>query len=187
MEEKKFDPYQFTGFILIALILTWMLYRNGPEQQIQENQIKIEQVEASSTGQIINDSLQQQQKILAYGDLGSLFVPKEIPNTKFATKNMILEFQTKGGGISKLALSEFENYEDQPIPMVKDGNMDFNISLNTKDGRILNTRDFYFTPKLIDESDVFMVQMTASLSESQHVIYEYVFPKEGYLFTVNFC
>ena len=186
MEEKKFDPYQFTGFILIALILTWMLYRNGPEQQIQENQTKIEQVEASPTGQIINDSLQQQQKILAYGDLGSLFVPKEIPNTKFATENMILEFQTKGGGISKLALSEFENYEDQPIPMVKDGNMDFNISLNTKDGRILNTRDFYFTPKLIDESDVFMIQMKASLSESQHVIYEYVFPKEGYLFTVNF-
>ena len=186
MEEKKFDPYQFTGFILIALILTWMLYRNGPEQQIEENQTKIEQVKASPTGQIINDSLQQQQKILAYGDLGSLFVPKEIPNTKFATENMILEFQTKGGGISKLALSEFENYEDQPIPMVKDGNMDFNISLNTKDGRILNTRDFYFTPKLIDESDVFMIQMKASLSESQHVIYEYVFPKEGYLFTVNF-
>jgi hypothetical protein len=32
MEEKKFDPYQFIGFILIALILTWMLYRNGPAE-----------------------------------------------------------------------------------------------------------------------------------------------------------
>ena len=31
MEEKRFDPYQFIGFILIALILTWMLYRNNPE------------------------------------------------------------------------------------------------------------------------------------------------------------
>jgi len=30
MEEKRFDPYQFIGFILIALILTWMLYRNQP-------------------------------------------------------------------------------------------------------------------------------------------------------------
>ena len=36
MEERKFDPYQFIGFILIALILTWMLYRNGP-QETQEN------------------------------------------------------------------------------------------------------------------------------------------------------
>ena len=32
MEEKKFDPYQFIGFVLIALILTWMLYRNSPEE-----------------------------------------------------------------------------------------------------------------------------------------------------------
>ena len=30
MEEKRFDPCQFIGFILIALILTWMLYRNQP-------------------------------------------------------------------------------------------------------------------------------------------------------------
>ena len=33
MEEKKFDPYQFIGFILIAVILTWMLYRNGPAEE----------------------------------------------------------------------------------------------------------------------------------------------------------
>ena len=33
MEERKFDPYQFIGFILIALILTWMLYRNGPQDE----------------------------------------------------------------------------------------------------------------------------------------------------------
>jgi YidC/Oxa1 family membrane protein insertase len=186
MEEKKFDPYQFTGFILIALILTWMLYRNGPEQQTKENQTKIEQVVANPIEQLLKDSVQQQQKIEAYGDLGSLFLPKAIPNTKLATENMILEFQTKGGGISKLALIEFENHEDQPIPMVQDGNMDFNITLNTKDGRVLNTRDFYFTPKVIDKSDVFTIQMKASLSESQHITYEYVFPKKGYLFTVNF-
>jgi hypothetical protein len=32
MEEKRFDPYQFIGFVLIALILTWMLYVNRPEE-----------------------------------------------------------------------------------------------------------------------------------------------------------
>ena len=37
MEEKKFDPYQFIGFILIALILTWMLYRNGPAEAEPES------------------------------------------------------------------------------------------------------------------------------------------------------
>ena len=30
MEQKKFDPWQFVGFFLIALILTWMLYNQPP-------------------------------------------------------------------------------------------------------------------------------------------------------------
>jgi YidC/Oxa1 family membrane protein insertase len=139
-----------------------------------------------SIPQAVQDSLQQQQKIIAYGDLGGLFVPKDFPNVSFSTENMTLELQTQGGGIHKLVLQEFENYEDSPIPMVQNGNVDFNITLNTRDGRALNTRDFYFTPTLTEQDDAFVVSMRAALSESQYVAYEYVFPKTGYLFTVHF-
>jgi len=187
MEEKKFDPYQFIGFILIALILTWMLYRNGPEEVPNAGAFQTEQpVVMPSIPQAVQDSLQQQQKIIAYGDLGGLFVPKDFPNVSFSTENMTLELQTQGGGIHKLVLQEFENYEDSPIPMVQNGNVDFNITLNTRDGRALNTRDFYFTPTLTEQDDAFVVSMRAALSESQYVAYEYVFPKTGYLFTVHF-
>ncbi|MDA7808094.1 membrane protein insertase YidC [Flavobacteriaceae bacterium] len=187
MEEKKFDPYQFIGFILIALILTWMLYRNGPEEVPNAGAVQTEQsVVMPSIPQAVQDSLQQQQKIIAYGDLGGLFVPKDFPNVSFSTENMTLELQTQGGGIHKLVLQEFENYEDSPIPMVQNGNVDFNITLNTRDGRALNTRDFYFTPTLTEQDDAFVVSMRAALSESQYVAYEYVFPKTGYLFTVHF-
>ena len=188
MEDKKFDPYQFIGFILIALILTWMLYRNGPEQETEKSdtKIKTEQVQGNRIDQVLKDSIQQQQKVLAYGDLGRLFEPNSVPSTKFSTDNMILEFEAKGGGISRLALSEFENHEDQPVPMVQDGNMNFNISLNTKDGRILNTRDFYFTPTLTEKSDLFTLEMKALLSDNQYISYQYNFPKKGYLFTVTF-
>ena len=48
MEENKFDPYQFIGFVLIAIILTWMLYDQNPEnEQVvleskkESNEIKI--------------------------------------------------------------------------------------------------------------------------------------------------
>ena len=43
MEEKKFDPYQFIGFILIAVILTWMLYKNGPAEEASSAQVTTEQ------------------------------------------------------------------------------------------------------------------------------------------------
>ena len=51
MEEKKFDPYQFIGFVLIALILTWMLYRNQFQEGTAEGNTptNTEQVSQSVT------------------------------------------------------------------------------------------------------------------------------------------
>ena len=39
MEEKKLDPYQLIGFVLIALIMTWMLMRQ--QDQNLNNQAKV--------------------------------------------------------------------------------------------------------------------------------------------------
>ena len=149
MEERKFDPYQFIGFVLIALILTWMLYRNGPQDETSSN--KEVETETSSTvkrNSEAQDSIRIQQKVTAYGDLGNLFVPNNYPNIEFSTEQMILEIQPRGGAISKLVLKEFENFNDQYVPMILDGNTEFNIELNTKDGRTLNTRDFYFNHEI---------------------------------------
>ena len=63
--EEKFDPYQFIGFILIALILTWMLYRNGPAEAEPESTTTEQTVPQSNTtvaAPIQNDSIFQQQK-----------------------------------------------------------------------------------------------------------------------------
>jgi len=112
MEEKKFDPYQFIGFILIAMILTWMLYRNGPQEVPAEAKAATEQIVTPPEEVIVQDSIQQQQKVLAYGDLGALFMPNTLSNTVLSTEDMNLELQSKGGGISKLQLKEFENYKN---------------------------------------------------------------------------
>ena len=128
MEEKKFDPYQFIGFILIALILTWMLYRNGPQETVQTQNDK--QTTNAPLNQAIQDSIQSQQKIKAYGDLGNFFIPNDQSNIQFTTNNMIVEIQSKGAEINTLLLSEFENYDDLPIPMIKNENSKFNVSLS---------------------------------------------------------
>ena len=147
MEEKKFDPYQFIGFILIALILTWMLYRNGPTQE-ETSSTTTEQVVPQNTNPIVpaaqSDSLIQQQKVAAYGDLGGLFAAADQSLVSFETEQMTVELNPKGGQISKLTLSSYENYEDAPLPLISEGNTDFNIQLNTLDGRVLNTREMYY-------------------------------------------
>ena len=186
MEEKKFDPYQFIGFILIAIILTWMLYRNGPQEVPTDAKVTSEQMMTTAEETVVQDSIQQQQKVLAYGDLGVLFIPNNLPNTALSTQDLNLEFQSKGGGISKLQLKEFENYEDQPVPMILDSNSEFNLTLKTKDGRLLNTKEFYFTPTFSEGDAAITVTMKAALSDRQYVAFEYVFPKKGYLVKVHF-
>jgi len=186
MEEKKFDPYQFIGFILIAMILTWMLYRNGPQEVPAEAKAATEQIVTPPEEVIVQDSIQQQQKVLAYGDLGALFMPNTLSNTVLSTEDMNLELQSKGGGISKLQLKEFENYQDQPVPMIQEGNSEFNLTLKTKDGRLLNTKEFFFTPTVTEGDTSIKVIMKAALSDRQYVAFEYDFPRKGYLVKVYF-
>ena len=188
MEEKKFDPYQFIGFILIALILTWMLYRNGPAEAEPESTTTEQTVPESNTtvaAPIQNDSIVQQQKVAAYGDLGSLFVSSELAPVNLETEQMTIVLNPKGGQISKLTLNAFENYEDQPLPLINDGNTDFNIQLNTLDGRVLNTRDMFFNPIVRDGEEAIQVEMRAALNLQQYISFLYSFPKNGHMFSFS--
>ena len=64
MEERRFDPYQFIGFVLIAMILTWMLYVNKPEEGANPP-VEPEKTEVASQPREVappiqlNDSLQK--------------------------------------------------------------------------------------------------------------------------------
>jgi len=189
MEEKKFDPLQFIGFILIALILTWMLYRNGPvEEQKSESNTTTEQgVTPPSSSEESKNSAAfiQQQKVESFGNLGTLFKPNSVENISISTENISYEVQSKGAQIVVLQLDKFENFADNPLRLISESNSDFNVKLSTLDGRVLNTRDIFFTPTLTDQADSFKLLMTASISTRQSIVFEYVFPKQGHLYTVN--
>ena len=189
MEEKKFDPYQFIGFILIALILTWMLYRNGPteEQKSESKTITEQDITSPSSSEESKTSAAfiQQQKVESFGDLGTLFKSNSLENISISTENISYEVQSKGAQIVVLQLDKFENFADNPLRLISESNTDFNVKLSTLDGRVLNTRDIFFTPTLIDQTDSYKLLMTASISTRQSIVFEYVFPKQGYLYTVN--
>ena len=189
MEEKKFDPYQFIGFILIALILTWMLYRNGPteEQKSESKTITEQDITSPSSPEESETSAAfiQQQKVESFGDLGTLFKSNSVENVSISTENISYEVQSKGAQIVVLQLDKFENFADNPLRLISESNTDFNVKLSTLDGRVLNTRDIFFTPTLIDQADSYKLLMTASISTRQSIVFEYVFPKQGYLYTVN--
>jgi YidC/Oxa1 family membrane protein insertase len=84
-----------------------------------------------------------------------------------------------------LTLNSYENYEDAPLPLISEGNTDFNIELATLDGRVLNTRDMYFTAVTRDGAEAIQVEMKAALNAQQYLSFLYNFPKKGHLFSFS--
>ena len=67
MEEKKLDPYQLIGFVLIALIMTWMLMRQ--QEQNLNNQAKVKS-ESESLNKSENKLPSQNSKLTNKESLG---------------------------------------------------------------------------------------------------------------------
>ena len=122
MEEKRFDPYQFIGFILIALILTWMLYNNNPENYPTEKD-KVTNVEPDGNKkEIIDSETNKNSFINSSDDLANLFKKPSVDYEKIENKKIELEVSTKGANIFKLRLKEFDNYEKSPLFLINEDN-----------------------------------------------------------------
>jgi YidC/Oxa1 family membrane protein insertase len=189
MEEKRFDPYQFIGFILIALILTWMLYENRPEEGVNSTtpSTATESVAEPRPEQPLmqmSDSLQQVNLQNAFGIFTNWMTDQGATTQKIENQDLLIEVIPKGGIITLVRLKEYTDYLDQPLDLIKAGNNTFNVQFTTKDGRRLNTKDFYFTPRLESENGKQILSLRATLSSQQFL--EFVYRIDDQHFLVDF-
>ncbi|MDA9036579.1 membrane protein insertase YidC [Flavobacteriaceae bacterium] len=188
MEEKKFDPLQFIGFVLIALIVTYMLYMNKPAE-VAEDKAAPSDIEAIDTTNSpnpiqINDSLQKVNLQNTFGIFSNWMVDKGTETQVIENKKLLLEISPKGGLLTKVRLKEFFNYLQEPMDLVKDGNNSFNLKFATKDGRRLNTKDFYFTPSLSSRNGKEELSLKAEISKNQYI--EFIYSVDVATYLVNF-
>ena len=185
MEEKRFDPYQFIGFILIALILTWMLYNNNPENYPTEKD-KVTNVEPDGNKkEIIDSETNKNSFINSSDDLANLFKKPSVDYEKIENKKIELEVSTKGANIFKLRLKEFDNYEKSPLFLINEDNSDLNVEIFLSDGRILNTSEMYFIPQKENRDNNQVLTLKSKISENQYVSFVYSLSKESYFVDFN--
>ena len=182
MEQKKFDPWQFVGFFLIALILTWMLYNQPPVEEATNNAATQSESAAgdASNAEVMSDSLQSQQLQASFGSYANLFQNNSSKEVGIENEKLAITFAPKGAQLSSLRLKEFNNYKEEPLYLIKE-NQNFNYSFTTSDGRILNTTDFYFTPKITERNGNQRVTLTAAVSTSQYIVFEYQINANDYM------
>lgn len=182
MEEKKFDPYQFIGFILIALIMTWMLMNQSAEESTGEtSNDKVEAVAADQADENTVPENQAEQLQAAYGDYATM-VQAQGEEKEISVENEVLSFvfSTRGGQMKQAQLKDLTNYKGEPLYLVNE-NQQLNLAFSTYDGRVLNTSDLNFVPKTYREKGKEVMELTAAMSESQWIQFRYELAPNDYM------
>ena len=195
MEEEKFDPYKFIGVILIAMILTWMLFRNESVstqniQSVESNTNKSLETEFTS-----NDKDSQRPKYSGsatyqennvsetYGVFSSWLEVKDVEKLNLENKNLKIIVSSKGANLSLVNLKQFSNHIDQPLNLISENNHLINTVIKTRLGLLIETKNIYFNSSKTENNDKSQsLILRANISKYQFLEFKYTLPNEGYKF-----
>lgn len=201
MEEKKLDVKSLVGFGLIALILIWMIYNQTEQEEAKNNEKDKQEHIDKVTGETIPEegtaSLTEVDSTVSdsvnaenlKSSLGAFAYSASLPSakdgiTELENELLDLKIANKGGYISSATLKNFEQFRkgsNQRVELIKDNNADFNLQFQTKDNRILNTRDLYFEPEFTKEGENKVLTMRLKAGPQQFLEYRYVLEPNDYM------
>ncbi len=188
MEEKKLDLNSIIGFVLIFMILIWIMYQNKPTQaQIAADKAKTEKAPKTTTAQ--NQVANKTATAVLPQNLGNFAYSAGLPSAKETVttiENALVKISiaNKGGYVVEATLKNFERFKKGSgdlVALVKNNNSNLNLQLQTKDNRVLNTKDLFFEPTLTKEGDNQVLTMRLKASETSFLAYRYVLKPNDYM------
>ena len=180
MEEKKLDPYQLIGFVLIALIMTWMLMRQQEQNLNNQDKVKSESENLNKTEKqlLSQNSKQTNNESVGFEDL--IFSPEKEEEFYQLENNLIkIIISNKGGEIIKVNLKNFDNYLKEPLNLV-DNNQTTDLVFKLKDGREINTSKLTFEINK-NKSKKGQLVMRAFFSQDRWIEFQYSLLPDSYL------
>ena len=144
MEENKFDPLQFIGFLLISGILMFWFYDNqsnlieSQEAIVDETRVQVVEQPSNNIDSNYNDYQENEE------------FNEEI--IVLENSNILLEISTRGADIKKLLLKNYSNYNEDPLFLI-DNNKSI-LSFNVPIGRnsTINSQDLNYTAEIINKN-----------------------------------
>ena len=198
MENKKLDVNSIIGFVLIFGIMLWIMYQNQPSKEEVAKKAKQEQV--VSTKVTVQEPKTLQPASIATTDnpealaklqssLGSFAYSATLPSAKagftiLENELIKLEIANQGGYITNATLKNFKSITKDSgklVQLIKDNNANLNLTLHTKDNRVLNTKNLFFEPTLTKVGDNQVLSMKLKTSENQFLEYKYVLKPNDYM------
>ena len=195
MEQKKFDPNTFIGFLLLGAIALWWMYSNQPTpeqlekvktERIQDSINNIQQSVVTTTPQletieVLSDSL---KTLNAQNQLGAFASSASVSSddvTIIENDLLKLTISNKGGQIVEALLKEYKTYDSIPVKLIKDNNALFNINFGTSGNRILNTKDLNFQPSITTNNSNQVLTMKLAVDRNRYLEYRYEIKPDDYM------
>ena len=142
MEQNKFDPLQFIGFLLISAILMFWFYDN--QSSMIENQQMSEAenlVEETYENPIKEDNTSSNNL-----KIDQRFEEEII---SLENENILLEISTGGAEINKILLKNFSNYNEEPLFLVNDNKSIFSYNIPIGRNSVINSADLNYSYRVI--------------------------------------
>ncbi|MFZ4621243.1 MAG: membrane protein insertase YidC [Bacteroidota bacterium] len=193
------------GFVLIAAILmAWMYYtspQRQPQQQAKPATEQTAQNPSAGNGAAKKEIVQQQSSpapasaVQTVSDsLGKYFSGTELGREQtftIETENYIAELSTRGGAIKQWTLKNHKTWDNHPVQMVNDPRGDFSVLFTTTDGRMINTKNHFFTTQIpvggkvvLSGDDKFTVEFILKSSEGR-LVKKLTFKNKAYDFDAD--
>ena len=175
MEENKFDPLQFIGFLLISAILMFWFYDN--QSSYVENQQDIVVENPIEKFEDNSNTLN-----LAKEDSNKVELDKKFKEEIITLENdkILFEISTSGADINKLLLKDFNNYNEQPLFLVNDNKSIFSYNIPIGRNSIINSRDLNYSAEIIKDKSILKLtavidsqrslELTYSLEENSSIL-----------------
>ena len=160
MEQNRFDPLQFIGFLLISVILMFWFYDNQSNMIENQQDIAVEDVLDQVNDNSINlNSYEENSNELNFDEN---FVEELIT---LENDNILFEISTDGADINKLLLKKFINYNDEPLFLVNNNKSVFSYNIPNGRNSIINSGDLIYTAEIIRDKSI--IKLTAEIDDKR--------------------
>lgn len=172
MEDRRIDPLQIIGMLLIFGIFTWMMY-NQPVPDLETTVNDTAAVEQQEPVQVLTTDTAKQDAPEAAAVSDTLSLQNDV---------LSIDISTKGGVMTRVALKDLVNYQDDPLYLINNDNSSLNIAFTTVLGQLFQTKFMMFTPSVSNTSAGQELRLRAPLDSDGYIELVYTLPKEGYRF-----
>ena len=144
MEENKFDPLQFIGFLLISGILMFWFYDNQ-SNLIESQEAIVDDTNVQAVEQPSNNIDSNYNNYQENDEFNEEIIVLE-------NSNILLEISTKGADIKKLLLKNYDNYNDDPLFLIDNNKSIFSYNIPVGRNSTINSQDLNYTAEIVDEN-----------------------------------